>query len=37
MPDGTTYNNKPHVITDSLNLAKDEKLQYGIFPLLASR
>jgi ectoine hydroxylase-related dioxygenase (phytanoyl-CoA dioxygenase family) len=37
MPDGTTYSNKPHVITDPLNLAKDEKLQHGIFPLLASR
>ncbi|KKI90365.1 hypothetical protein WQ54_20590 [Bacillus sp. SA1-12] len=37
IPDGTTYNGKSHVITDPLNLTKDEKLQNGLFPLLAYR
>jgi ectoine hydroxylase-related dioxygenase (phytanoyl-CoA dioxygenase family) len=37
MPDGTTYNGKAHIITDPLNLEQNEKLQGGMFPLLAIR
>lgn len=35
MPDGTTYNNKPHPITSDLGLDKDAPLKGGIFPLLS--
>ncbi|MDN4522974.1 phytanoyl-CoA dioxygenase family protein [Fictibacillus fluitans] len=35
MPDGTTFNGKNHIITDGLNLQKDERLQGELFPLLA--
>jgi ectoine hydroxylase-related dioxygenase (phytanoyl-CoA dioxygenase family) len=34
MPDETTYNGKPHPITDGLDLAKDQPLSGGLFPLL---
>jgi ectoine hydroxylase-related dioxygenase (phytanoyl-CoA dioxygenase family) len=35
MPEGTTYNGKPHVVTDGLNLVEGEPIRGSIFPLLA--
>lgn len=36
MPDGTTFNGKSHPMTNGLNLEKDQPIQGGIFPLLAT-
>lgn len=34
MPVGTTYNGKPHAVTDGLNLVKNEPIRGGLFPVL---
>ena len=35
MPDGTTYNGKPHVVTDGLNLTQGAPIDHEHFPILA--
>jgi len=35
MPDGTTYNGRPHVVTDGLGLKPGEAIGGDLFPLLA--
>ncbi|WP_135553847.1 phytanoyl-CoA dioxygenase family protein [Paenibacillus cymbidii] len=35
MPDGTTYNGKPHLCTNGQNFVENEPLHGGLFPLLA--
>lgn len=36
MPDGTTYNNQRHVVTDGLGLVKDQPFGGSFFPLVAN-
>jgi hypothetical protein len=35
MPDGTTYNGKPHVVLNGTAIAEDEPIQGPLFPLLS--
>ena len=34
MPDGTTYDGKPHIVTDPLNLKAGDRLEGEMFPLV---
>jgi ectoine hydroxylase-related dioxygenase (phytanoyl-CoA dioxygenase family) len=37
LPDGTTFNGKPHVVTKDQGLVQDEPIRGELFPLLAGR